>query len=50
VRRSNQAATNLYTKLGFKSVFIRDSYYSNPVEDAVIMMKDNRKSEKEDII
>ena len=50
VRRSNRAATNLYTKLGFKSVFIRDSYYSNPVEDAVIMMKDNRKSEKEDII
>ena len=50
VRRSNQAATNLYTKLGFKSVFIRDSYYSNPVEDAVIMIKDDRKSEKEDII
>ncbi|MCF7913074.1 MAG: ribosomal protein S18-alanine N-acetyltransferase [Candidatus Cloacimonetes bacterium] len=46
VRRSNQIACNLYTKLGFSSVFIRDSYYSNPVEDAVIMVKDNRKPPK----
>lgn len=50
VRRGNQAAMNLYTKLGFSSIFIRESYYRNPVEDAVIMMKDDRKSEKEDSI
>jgi [ribosomal protein S18]-alanine N-acetyltransferase len=50
VRLSNQSATNLYTKLGFSSVFIRDLYYSNPVEDAVIMMKDDRKPIKKDNI
>jgi len=40
VRRSNQAAQALYFKLGFKTVGIRRFYYSNPVEDALVMMLD----------
>jgi len=40
VRQSNLAAQALYFKLGFKPVGIRRFYYSNPVEDALVMMLD----------
>lgn len=42
VRVSNIAARNLYTAYGFKEVSIRKSYYKNPTEDAVIMLKASR--------
>lgn len=46
VRRSNKAALNLYRKIGFKEVYIRERYYVKPVEDALVMMKDERNNEK----
>ncbi len=38
VRKTNKSAIALYHKLGFKVVYIRSRYYSNPVEDALVMM------------
>jgi len=38
VRRSNEAATALYSKHGFADVRVRKDYYSSPVEDAVVMV------------
>ncbi len=40
VRESNQAARSMYGRLGYRSVAIRKGYYSNPAEDAVVMLKD----------
>ncbi len=37
VRESNEAAKKLYTAYGFEVEHIRKSYYSNPVEDGVVM-------------
>ncbi|MGQ9470482.1 MAG: ribosomal protein S18-alanine N-acetyltransferase [Candidatus Aminicenantales bacterium] len=37
VRRSNLAAQSLYRKLGFEALGVRRFYYSNPVEDAIVM-------------
>lgn len=37
VRQGNQAAIHLYERMGFKSIDKRYSYYTEPVEDAVIM-------------
>ena len=39
VRESNRAARSMYSQLGYRSVSIRKTYYSNPQEDAVVMMK-----------
>ncbi len=39
VRASNLGAKALYEKLGFEYVSVRKNYYSNPVEDAVLMTK-----------
>ncbi len=39
VRETNLAAKNLYKKLGFYGVGIRRAYYTNPVEDALIMWR-----------
>ena len=39
VRESNEAAINLYTKLGFDCIGIRKKFYEKPVEDAIIMWK-----------
>lgn len=39
VRPSNQAARRLYEKKGFRSLLIREKYYSNG-EDAIIMVND----------
>ena len=37
VRKSNVGAINLYTKMGFKTVGERKSFYENPREDALLM-------------
>lgn len=37
VRSSNEAAQDLYRKLGFVPISTRRRYYANPIEDAVIM-------------
>ena len=40
VRSSNTAAQALYSKFGFRRVSVRTQYYSNPIEDAVLMELD----------
>ncbi len=40
VRVSNQAAINLYQKCGFRIEALRKDYYSNPYEDAYLMIKE----------
>jgi len=37
VRRSNQAARRLYRSSGFSEVDVREAYYANPLEDAIVM-------------
>jgi ribosomal-protein-alanine N-acetyltransferase len=37
VRSSNSAARRLYERFGFREVGVRARYYTNPVEDAVLM-------------
>lgn len=37
VRSSNQTAVRLYKRLGFEEDGIRRNYYTNPVEDAILM-------------
>lgn len=37
VRASNKAAKRLYAGLGFTESFVREEYYDQPIEDAVIM-------------
>ncbi len=39
VRVSNEAAIQMYRKLGFVSEGIRPGFYEKPVEDAMIMWK-----------
>lgn len=39
VRRSNIAAQRLYKKAGFREHGIRKSYYTQPVEDALLLIK-----------
>lgn len=39
VRESNLAARAMYIRLGYHAVALRKSYYSNPAEDAVVMVK-----------
>jgi ribosomal-protein-alanine N-acetyltransferase len=36
VRESNEGASRLYQKLGFKEVGLRKGYYQNPPEDAIL--------------
>ena len=40
VRESNTPARKLYEKAGFAPVGVREKYYSAPVENAVMMMKE----------
>ena len=40
VRESNTAARRLYERAGFKPIASRKSYYSNPLEDAVVYRRD----------
>jgi [ribosomal protein S18]-alanine N-acetyltransferase len=39
VRRSNDAARRLYEGAGFELVGVRTAYYSNPIEDALILSR-----------
>ena len=39
VRQSNEAARSFYRKNGFHDIGERKRYYSNPIEDAIIMEK-----------
>jgi len=39
VRESNKAARGLYEKLGFQESGRRKSYYSNPLEDAILYQR-----------
>ena len=39
VRESNEAAKKLYKTMGFRVLGTRVKYYSNPVEDALLMVK-----------
>jgi ribosomal-protein-alanine N-acetyltransferase len=40
VRQSNAAARKLYERLGFSVAAIRKAYYDHPVEDALILWRD----------
>jgi ribosomal-protein-alanine N-acetyltransferase len=40
VRASNEAARRLYERLGFYVAGVRRGYYSSPVEDALILWRD----------
>jgi ribosomal-protein-alanine N-acetyltransferase len=40
VRASNHAAHALYRNLGFRDVTTRPTYYTNPIEDALLMELD----------
>lgn len=37
VRRSNEPARHLYSKMGFEAVGERKNFYENPKEDAILM-------------
>ena len=39
VRVSNEAAQQLYRKIGFRVVGRRDDYYDDPVESALVMRR-----------
>ncbi len=41
VRRSNAAARRLYEGAGFRIAGVRPSYYTHPIEDALILARDN---------
>lgn len=40
VRRSNHAARRLYEALGFRVAGVRQAYYTDPVEDALVLRRD----------
>jgi len=40
VRRSNEAAQRLYSRLGFSVAAIRPGYYTHPEEDALILWRE----------
>lgn len=44
VRRSNIPALRLYEQLGFATAAVRESYYTQPVEDAVILWRQGEAS------
>ena len=41
VRRSNTTARRLYERAGFRLAGVRTSYYTNPIEDALILTRAN---------
>ena len=41
VRLSNDAARRLYERFGFSVAGVRREYYSNPVEDAIVLWRDD---------
>lgn len=40
VRRSNDAARQLYERLGFATAGVRRAYYTNPIEDALVLWRE----------
>ncbi len=44
VRASNVHARRLYDRLGFRQAGLRRNYYSHPVEDALILWRDDPKA------
>jgi ribosomal-protein-alanine N-acetyltransferase len=41
VRQSNEAARDLYERFGFTVAGVRRDYYSKPVEDALVLWREN---------
>lgn len=41
VRRSNEPARRLYERFGFSVAGVRREYYTNPVEDALVLWREN---------
>ena len=41
VRRSNDAARQLYERLGFVAAGVRRAYYTNPIEDALVLWREH---------
>jgi ribosomal-protein-alanine N-acetyltransferase len=41
VRRSNEAARRLYERFGFTVAGVRQGYYTKPVEDALVLWREN---------
>jgi ribosomal-protein-alanine N-acetyltransferase len=41
VRRSNEIARQLYAAVGFSAAGVRRGYYTNPVEDALVLWRDS---------
>jgi ribosomal-protein-alanine N-acetyltransferase len=41
VRRSNDVARHLYDRLGFATAGVRRAYYTNPVEDALVLWREH---------
>lgn len=41
VRRSNEEARRLYERLGFAVAGVRRAYYTHPVEDALVLWREN---------
>jgi [ribosomal protein S18]-alanine N-acetyltransferase len=41
VRQSNDAARELYARFGFTVAGVRHDYYSSPVEDALVLWREN---------
>ena len=39
VRASNEPAIKLYSSFGYEQIAVRKRFYSNPIEDAIIMKK-----------
>jgi ribosomal-protein-alanine N-acetyltransferase len=46
VRRSNDAARQLYERLGFVVAGIRRGYYTKPVEDALVLWRESLEGDK----
>jgi ribosomal-protein-alanine N-acetyltransferase len=45
VRKGNKTARSMYGGAGFEEISIRKNYYTQPLEDAVIMMREAKKQE-----
>ena len=45
VRRSNEDARRLYERFGFAAAGVRRAYYTNPVEDALVMWRSDLAAE-----
>jgi ribosomal-protein-alanine N-acetyltransferase len=43
VRRSNAAARQLYERFGFVVAGTRSNYYTNPIEDALVLWREERR-------